>query len=155
MGHFERFGINLEDESPDRAVVYETACIYSRINRQVSEYLKPFNLSPSKFNALMVIKHQGRVKGISQAEIGKRLIVTPSNMTRLLDRMGREGLIERNNHKNDRRVNLVKISAKGSALLDKVWPGYCAKLSRLGNFLSKTELKILSGLLYKWFDKLG
>ena len=154
MDKFNRFGINIDQEKPRRAVVYEIACIYSVIEKQISDYLRPFNLSPTKFNALMIIKHQGADKGLRQVEIVKRLIATPSNMTRLIDRMSKEGLVERFSQEGDRRVNLVKITKKGSDLLDEVWPGYCEITEEIAAFLKNNELKELSDLLLKWFDKL-
>lgn len=154
MDKFNRFGINIEQETPGKAAVHEIACVYSVIEKQISDYLRPFNLSVTKFNALMIIKHQGRDKGLRQVEIVKRLIATPSNMTRLLDRMGKEGLVERFGLEGDRRVNLVKITEKGSRLLDEAWPGYCEITEEISSFLNNNELKELSGMLSKWFDKL-
>ena len=154
MDKFNRFGINIDQQKPGRAVVYEIACIYSVIEKCISDYLRPFNLSPTKFNALMIIKHQGGEKGLRQIEIVKRLIATPSNMTRLIDRMSKEGIVERFSQEGDRRVNLVKITKKGSALLDEVWSGYCDVTDQIAVSLKNSEKKELSGLLLKWFDKL-
>lgn len=154
MDKFSRFGINIDKQKPSRAVVYEIACLYSVIEKKISDYLRPFNLSPSKFNALMIIKHQGGDKGLRQVEIVKRLIATPSNMTRLIDRMSEEGLVERFSQDGDRRVNLVKITKRGATLLNEVWPKYCEITEEIATFLKNNELKDLSGLLLKWFDKL-
>jgi len=151
---FKRFGIDIEKEKLERTAIYALACAYSVIERKISDYLRPFNLSPVKFNALMIIKHQGKSKGLSQVKIGKHLIVTASNMTRLLDRMSKEKLIERFPQKGDRRVNLIKITKKGSDILDKAWPGYCDRLVGIGGALKKNELEQISKLLLKWFDKL-
>ena len=154
MKGFNKFGIDIKKEQPEKAAIYSLACAYFAIEHKIADYLRPYNLSPVKFNTLMIIKHQGKDKGLSQAEIGRHLIVSASNMTHLLDRMSKEGLIERLPQKGDRRVNLVKITKKGSDLLDKAWPGYCAKLLEIGRWLNNNELKQLAGLLYKWFDKL-
>ena len=154
MDKFNRFGVNIDQETPGKAVVHEIACIYSVIEKQISDYLRPFNLSPTKFNALMIIKHQGGTKGLRQVEIVKRLIATPSNITRLIDRISKEGLVERFAQEGDRRVNLVKITKKGSDLLNKVWPGYCEITEQIAAVLKNSELNDLSGLLLKWFDKL-
>lgn len=108
-----------------------------------------------KFNATMIIKHVGRDKGISQIDIGRRLIVTASNMTRLLDKLEKEAFIERLSLAGDRRVNLVKISKKGSDLLDQVWPEYYKKIQELAKRLNQDELKKVTYVLDKWCSKIS
>ncbi len=154
MENLEKFGINNNDNSPEEIAVYSLAFCYSLVERQIEDYLKQFNISPAKFNTLLIIKHQGKDEGISQIDIGKRLIVTASNMTKLLDRLSKEGLIERHAQEGDRRVNLIKITKKGADILDKAWPGYVETVNKITGLLSKQELKQLSGTLLKWFEKL-
>lgn len=134
--------------------IYGLACAYSFIEKIISECLKPFNLTPAKFNALMIIKHKGGDTGLSQIEIGRSLIVTASNMTRLLDRMHKEGLIERLSQKGDRRINLIRISSKGSDILDKAWPGYYKKVGEIAGFLSSNDLKQFRRLILGWCVRL-
>lgn len=155
MDFLDRFGIYSKKEKFREAAIYGLACVYSLIEKEISDYLRPYNLTPAKFNAMMVIKHVGRNTGLSQIEIGRRLIVTASNMTRLIDKLQKEGFIERLNEKGDRRINRIKISKKGSDVLDKVWPGYYAKLMEVTSLLGKEELRQLSQAIVKWYDKLG
>ena len=155
MDFLDRFGIDTKKEKFGETAIYGLACAYSLIEKEISGYLRPYNLTPAKFNAMMVIKHAGKKSGLSQIEIGRRLIVTASNMTRLIDRLQREGFIERFDEKGDRRINRIKISKKGSDVLDKVWPGYYAKLMEICSFLDREELRQLSQAIVKWCDKLG
>jgi len=154
MRLLERYGIQIKEDEYDKACVYGIACIYSLIEKKVSDYLRPYSLTPAKFNALMIIKHTGKDKGLSQIEIGRRLIVSASNMTRLLDKLEKEGFIERFSRVGDRRVRVIKISEKGSIILDKVWPGYHEKIKQLGNFINKQEQKNMVALLGKWLERL-
>ena len=131
------------------------ACAFSLIEKRISDYLRPFGLSPAKFNAMMIIKHCAGDRGLSQIEIGRRLIVTASNMTRLLDKLEKDGFIERLNRKGDRRVKLIKISRKGSDILNKVWPGYYEKISGIANLLDKRNQKYVADIIGKWCDRLG
>lgn len=155
MSVLERFGIHPGSQSNRETAVYALACAYSLVEKQIFEYLKPYALTPAKFNALMIIKHIGKTQGLSQAQIGKRLIVTASNITRLLDKLQKEGYIERLSLKGDRRINLIKISQKGSSVLDRTWPGYYKKIISISSLLSAQELKGISHLLGKLCDGLG
>ncbi|PIP21172.1 MAG: hypothetical protein COX40_00715 [Candidatus Omnitrophica bacterium CG23_combo_of_CG06-09_8_20_14_all_40_11] len=153
MELLKRLGIVSTENNFRENAVYALACAYAFVEKEISDYLRPFKLTPAKFNAMMVIKHIGKDKGLSQVEIGRRLIVTASNITRLLDKLDREGYIERLSRKGDRRVNLIRISKKGSETLDQVWPGYHRRIVDIADILSKGELKQISGLLVKWCEK--
>ncbi len=154
MKALNHFGIDTGKHSYEELAIYGLACAYLRIEKAVSDYLRPFKLTPAKFNTMMIIKHKGADKGLSQIEIGRLLIVTASNMTRLLDKLDKEGFIERLNQRGDRRVKLIKISKKGSDVLDKAWPGYYKKIVEIAGLLSKDELKQSASLISKWCDKL-
>lgn len=118
-----RFGIKIGKNDMLEGAIYGLAGAYSLLEKTISNYLRPYKLTPAKFNAMMIVKHMGKNKGISQIEIGRKLIVTASNMTHLIDKLEKKGYIERLSLKGDRRVNLIKISKTGSELLDRVWPG--------------------------------
>ena len=150
MKQTKYLGIDLEKNNSPETAIYGLACTYSLIEKKISDCLRPFNLSPAKFNAMMVLKHKGRDSGLSQVEIGRSLIVSASNMTRLLDRLYKEGFIERFSREGDRRVNLIRITKKGSQLLDKAWPGYYKKIKGIANNLDVQELKQFSNLIIKW-----
>lgn len=154
MEQFKRFGIDLERDNYTETSIYGVAFVYTLLEKEIENALKPFSLSPSKFNMLMIIKHQGKEDGISQVEVGKRLVVTASNMTKMIDKLVNEGLVERSARQGDRRVNLVKITQKGSDLLDQAWPDYFKTVTELADLISEEERKTLSTILAKWFEKL-
>jgi len=154
MEALKRLGIPLHRVPAQEAALFSTACLYVLMERMISDYLRPHQLTPAKFNAMMIIKHIGKDQGMSQIEIGKRLIVSASNMTRLLDKLQKDGCIERIGRLNDRRVNLVRITEKGSGLLDAVWPGYYETVSSIANVMNKEELTQLVSMVGKWCDKL-
>lgn len=154
MKPLSRFGIKVGNDNILEGAIYGLAGAYSLLEKTISNYLRPYKLTPAKFNAMMIVKHMGKNKGISQIEIGRKLIVTASNMTHLIDKLENEGYIERLSLKGDRRVNLIRISKMGSELLDKVWPGYYKRISEVSNLLPKEDLGCLSGLLLKWSGEL-
>lgn len=154
MEQFKRFGIDFDKDNYVETSIYGIACVYALIDKEIENYLKQFNLSTSRFNMMMVIKHQAKDGGISQIEIGKRLVVTASNMTKQIDKLIAEGFVERNAQIGDRRVNLIKITQKGSDLLDEVWPGYYKTIQHIADKISLQDREILSKILANWFEKL-
>lgn len=146
------FGIETGKKKYHEEAFYGVAAVFSLMNHKVSTYLKPYDLSVSQFNALMVIKHQGKENGINQVEIADRLLVSASNMTRLIDKLEKAALVERVSQTGDRRINLVCITKKGSDFLDQIWPGYTKEVDDISGRMNKSEQKTLSGLLLKWFS---
>ena len=152
---FQTSGITLGKGKACEDAIYAVAIAFNLLNNEMTSYLKDFNLTPAKFNVLMIIKHQGGEAGISQIEISKRLIVTPSNMTRLLEKLEREKFIEKTAQSGDKRVKVIKITAKTAKLLDAVWPGYSNELQRLSSFLHEAEQKTAAKILTKWIAGLS
>lgn len=140
---------------PSAEVFNGMLCVYSLLYRRMEEYFKDYELTPVKFNALLLIRHGAGNEGISQNEIGRHLIVSPSNITRLIDRLIADGYAQRLVSKSDRRVKLIKITSKGSAILDRLFHGYGEMIQQSVYVLKRPEVEQLSGLLLKWFEKLG
>jgi MarR family 2-MHQ and catechol resistance regulon transcriptional repressor len=130
-------------------------CVYSLLYRKMEEYFKGYELTPVKFNALLLVKHLGGDTGLSQQEICHHLIVSPSNITRLIDRLIADGYVERNPSQEDRRIKLIKITKSGSDILEKLFHGYGEMIQQSAYVLERKEVEQLAGLLLKWFSKLG
>lgn len=153
MEQFKRFGVN-GDNDYIQTSIYGVASVFALVEKEIEACLKSYGLSSSKFNMMMVIKHQGCEKGISQVEIGKRLVVTASNMTKQIDKLIIDGFVERFALQGDRRVNLIKITKEGSDLLDKIWPDYYRTIQNISQKISVEERETLSKILAKWFESL-
>lgn len=113
------------------SIVYGIGRLYVLLDYYFSKNLKKFGLNPPKFNLLMLIKHIGKERGISQTQLGNNLFVSAANITKLIDGLERKGLVRRIPSPKDRRVNLIKITREGSTLLDEVWPGYVTALNSI------------------------
>ncbi len=144
------FGIEERKEQFHEQSIYSMVLLYNSIHSQMTSFLKTYHLTPGKFNILMVIQHRGSDQGIKQVDISKHLIVTPSNMTKLIDKLEQDQLVQRLAQEGDRRVNLIVITQKGVDLLDEIWNKYCAQLKQMSGELSTAEHRQLAKLLTKW-----
>ena len=102
----------------------------------------------------MVIKHIGKEKGMKQVDISKNLILTPSNITKLIDKLEKEKLVTRSAPSGDRRVNIVTITEKGSRLVDMASTSSSGEFKKMTGKLSEDKLKRLSSLLMEWLNLL-
>lgn len=153
MGKLESIGVETGKGKYYEEAIYSLALIYNVITDEMTTYLDDFALTPGKFNILLAVKQDGQ-EGISQVEVSKRIIVTPSNMTKLIDKLQTDGLVTRSALEGDRRVNILKITTKGVKLLDSVWEGYNSRLKNLIASLNNNEQKAVSSLLVKWLENL-
>ena len=89
------------------------------LQSRAAEVLKPFGISPTQFNVLRILRG-AESKGYKCGEIGDRMVKRDPDITRLLDRMERSGLISRSRDVRDRRVVVTRITQKGLDLLRKL-----------------------------------
>lgn len=61
-----------------------------------------------------------RTEGLKQSELAEILDLQPISLTRLLDRLAENGLIERRADPNDRRVNRLYLKPAARPLLEKL-----------------------------------
>ena len=87
---------------------------------------------------------------LRQAGVQDRTQLAQYNVCRLVDRLEREGLVERRQCTEDGRSNVLVITAKGRDLRRKMWPVYAAGIEEhFGARLTAEEAQQLAGLLAK------
>lgn len=149
------FYLNAVKGRPSAEVFNAMLHIYSLLQLEMDKYFGPYDLTPVKFNSLLLLKYLGGKKGLSQNEISHHMIVTPSNITRLIDRLIADGYVERTVCNKDRRVKMIQITQKGSEIVDKVLSGYGEMIQQSVYLLERSEVEQLSALLLKWFGRLS
>ena len=83
-------------------------------------------------------------------EIGGKILLSKSNVTRAVDRLEARGLVRRQECPEDRRSAFVVITKSGRELQARMWPDYRASLARhIGERLSEKEATQLAALLAK------
>ena len=94
------------------------------LQKRGARLLREHGLTDAQFNVLMLLHHQGERGRMSQIRLGRLLLVNRSNVTGLVDRMERDGLVRREDDPDDRRVNLVAITEKGMEVLGGAMAAY-------------------------------
>lgn len=133
--------------------VYYTA---SCLKKKADQFFAPFGLTDVQFNLMMLVKHQsGDEDGLNQAQLSAMMLVNRANITSLVDRMEKAGLVERTDSPTDRRYNIVKLTAKGRKLLDEVEPLYAKEVRKVMAALKDPDQKKLTAMLEKVRAELG
>jgi len=111
------------------------------------EFFKPYGITPSQFNILRILRGQGD-QSLSGAELKSRMLERNSDVSRLLDRLARKGLIVRTKSSSDKRAMEVSISKKGLSIL-KAIDEHIDRVEKQLFKISRQEARQLSHLLDK------
>jgi DNA-binding MarR family transcriptional regulator len=87
--------------------------------RGAEEVIKPFGLSGTQYNILRILRGAG-AQGLCCHEAGERMLTHDPDVTRLLDRLERRGLIVRARASSDRRVITAQITPQGLRILARL-----------------------------------
>jgi DNA-binding MarR family transcriptional regulator len=120
---------------------------------KIEERLKSAGLPPLDW--YHVLHELGRSpKGmLRQSGVQGRTQLAQYSMCRLVDRLERDGLVERHQCQLDGRNKVLVITAKGRALRRAMWPVYAAAIEEhFGARLTRAEAGQLAGLLAKLTD---
>lgn len=90
-----------------------------RFEREVVELLKGAGLSPSQYNILRILRGAGDA-GLACGQVGGRLVRHDPDVTRLMDRLEKRGLIARAREQQDRRIVRTRITGAGLELLESL-----------------------------------
>jgi DNA-binding MarR family transcriptional regulator len=116
--------------------------------QRAGELLKPFDISPAQYNVLRILR--GAKEALACGQIAERMVSRDPDITRLLDRMERRGLITRARDGQDRRVVKTEIHSKGLRLLEEIDPIIAAHHQR--QFAGFGEKKLRQ--LVEWMDQI-
>jgi DNA-binding MarR family transcriptional regulator len=87
---------------------------------------------------------------LRQAQVQESTQLAQYTMCRLVDRLEREGLMQRQQCQRDGRNNVLLLTPKGRGLRRSMWPVYAAAVeAHFGSRLSPAEAEQLAGLLGK------
>jgi DNA-binding MarR family transcriptional regulator len=114
--------------------------------RGAEALLKPYSISGTQYNLLRILRGAGE-KGLACCEVGSRLISRDPDITRLLDRMEKRGLITRERQTEDRRVIMTRITQEGLACLKKLDNPISELHQRQLGHMKTARKKILAELL--------
>ena len=115
------------------------------LTRRLVHVLKAEDLSSTQYNVLRILR--GAPEGLPCGEIANRMITRDPDVTRLLDRLEKRGLISRNRETKDRRMVLARVTGEGLELLERMdSPVREAHVRQLGH-LGRERLENLTELL--------
>jgi MarR family transcriptional regulator, negative regulator of the multidrug operon emrRAB len=136
------------DEGPvNSAALLDGLLRVSQIVRlRLNDWLGHFELNDGRHSVLAVLASAAQ-EGCSQAELAERLGQSESNISTLIERMQRDGLVNRLRSNADRRKRVLLITPEGRSALESVDSSRSAWAGRLLHGISADDRPRLYSLL--------
>jgi MarR family transcriptional regulator for hemolysin len=126
--------------SAEREIAFVIKDVARMLGTYADQRARQFGISRAQWAVLVRLD---RSEGLKQSELAEILDLQPITLTRLLDRLAGNGLIERRADPNDRRANRLYLTPAARPLLDR--------LADLGTDMMET---ILEGLDRKTVERM-
>lgn len=132
----------MEDKIFKDCMYFTATRLYRAISRMAEEAFVSTGLSPTyAFLMMMVYKDPG----ISQRDLAEQLHITPSTLTRLIDKLENKALVERQIH--SKKTN-VKLTPEGTDMNQTIMECWNKLYERYCEILGENEAKFLTEQLY-------
>jgi DNA-binding MarR family transcriptional regulator len=127
-------------------LVYTSNCVVEKIK----QLLESADITPQQYNILRILR--GSQKPLSTLQIRERMLDKMSDTSRIVERLLKKELVNKQTSLYDKRLVDITISAKGTVLLEKL-DKQDDKLDSIPASLSLEETKTLNALLDKLREK--
>jgi MarR family 2-MHQ and catechol resistance regulon transcriptional repressor len=117
---------------------------FRSVEAHAHRHIATLGLGLSDFGILEVLLHKGP---LNVQELGAKVMLTSGSMTAALDRLGRRGLIDREEDAGDRRARVVRLTEAGSALICDAFEDHKRAMELAVGGVAKKDREVLIGLL--------
>lgn len=114
--------------------------------QQLGESLRPAGVGIGQWAVLLFLWASD---DMSQAELSRVVAIEPPTMVRTIDRMVRDGLVERHPDPTDGRISRIRLTELGRSLRDELIPKAVAVNAKSLERLTADEARVLRRLLDK------
>jgi DNA-binding MarR family transcriptional regulator len=140
MGLKEELNLNHPFASREHEALLNVYFTGMQIRKWGTEFLQAHGLTDVQFNLLMLLKYQGQTEDLSQARLSEMMLVNRANITGLVDRMEKAGLVKRTGDPADRRTRRIVLTPKGRQWVDRLEPLYARQIKHLMRSLGRREV---------------
>lgn len=129
------------------AIVTRLARLRRHLDAGLQHVFDRYDLTAADFTVIVSLRRAGAPYCRAQAELMAQLGLTSGTMSVRIDRLVSRGVVVRQDHPDDRRVQLIRLTDEGLRLFDEIAPAHLANEDRLLSALTATDREQLAGLL--------
>ncbi len=131
--------------SPELELTVLMVLVSRRWRALLDEHLRPIDQSTARMEALAAIYASPPLS--PQVEIAKRLRIEGPTLTRMLDALEKDSLVERLPDSNDRRTKLLRLTKRGEETLEEIFMICDGLRMKLVEGYSEAEIRAHSAFL--------
>lgn len=139
-------------DSPSRTAYLNLVIAWDSLHSDFAKLFRAHGLTPTVFNAMRILI-QGPKEGMRIGQVGAGLIQSVPDITRLLDRMERDGFVVRSRDLEDRRAVTVRLTAEGRRKCEGLYPAVTKMHKDQLAHMSDRDLNVMARLLEKALDR--
>lgn len=128
--------------------------VQRHLMRGMERTLAGHGLNFAGFDVLATLRRAGHPDGLTPGALLAEMMVTSGTMTNRLDQLEAQGLVERRPNPADGRGVIVRLTARGLALVDAAVTDHVARQAALVAALDPAERARLGALLSGWLAAL-
>jgi DNA-binding MarR family transcriptional regulator len=128
----------------EKSIGFLLSKCYLRAGAVLREEIEKYDLTPPQFALLAFLWQQD---GLTQVELSEKCQIDRSTVGGLIDRLERNGLLERRQHPQDRRAYRIYLTEQGKAMESPLTACAERSLQRITSGLNKDEIKELRRML--------
>ncbi len=125
-------------------VLRTMAAAYQAFESLNRSQLRDSGLTPAQFDIVATLGNTG---GMTFKSLGERTMISKGTLTGVVDRLVREGLVERVSGQADRRTVIVRLTRPGNKLFVKLFPDIAGRAANSLRGFSRRELDELDASL--------
>ncbi len=134
-------------DNPAVEAVLNIARTSAVLTGEAEHLLKEHGITGPQYNALRILRGEGQPLQVYQ--IAERMVTPQTDITRLIDRLEKSGLVTRERCGEDRRVVWVTLTAAGKTIVKKLDRPLVELHDRQFQHLNQRDLKTLNDLLFR------
>lgn len=131
---------------PFMPVVRELVRAYQALRSYSDAHIRQLGLTPSQFD---VISTLGNTPGMTFNKLAEKTLTTKGELTGIIDRLEKKGLVRREVPPEDRRSFLAVLTPEGEEVFAETFPAHIVYLKQRFGHLDKQELEQLRVALEK------
>lgn len=142
----EKLSTQAAAREPFLPVVRELVRAYQAFKIYDDAHIRQLGLTSSQFDVIATL---GNTPGMTFNKLAEKTLTTKGELTGIIDRLEKKGLVRREAHPEDRRSLLAVLTLAGEQVFEETFPAHIAYLKQRFEHLEQQELEQLRVALEK------
>jgi DNA-binding MarR family transcriptional regulator len=135
---------------PGQEAILNLLVAAGHLRERMDRVCEAHRITSGQYNVLRILRG-ARPDGFARCEISRRMVERAPDVTRLIDRLEAQDLVERDRSSEDRRRSVAKITDKGLRLLERMQPEFEALDRYIEQRLAVRDRRELSRILERLY----